>query len=314
MEDTFVYRKKYNIHKSLRRLVSVTPPKADHRTKLTNMKLAFQAPVQGSPDDLVDYFKEEFVTKTGEKRTILRIRPKSARGATPGLVWFHGGGFLLKAAPHHYRLARQYAVETGCQVLMVDYRLMPEYSHPSQINDAFFAWNHITKNAEALLLDPDRIAIGGDGVGGSLAAGCCLKIRDEGWHRPCFQMLLYPILDFYTFGNSPKEYADSPVWNTEANKRMWDQYLYSGLVEGANYASPALPKSFRGFPPTYVEVVLGSCVLSEGINFAGNLEHLGGKYHVVRNAVHGFDAVADSPITIDCVSRRIAKLKEAFAK
>jgi len=314
MGDTFVYRKNYVIHKSLKKLVSVKPPRGKLAIWMTNRGLAMQTPRPGAEHPLVDYLENRYPLSGGGEGHILRIRPKSALGTTPGLVWFHGGGFVLRAAPHHYRLACQYALECGCQVLMVDYRLMPEFTHPCQTEDAFAAWNWITANCESLQLDPQRIAIGGDGVGAALAAGCTLKIRDAGWYRPCFQMLLYPILDFHSFGNSRTDYPDSPVWNLQNSDDMWEEYLYSPYIEDAQYATPARTDSHRDLPPAYVEVVTQSSVTSEGANYAGHLEQFGGKWYPVQTAVHGFDAVAESPITRECVGRRIRALKEAFAK
>lgn len=314
MQDCFVWKKNYTIHNSLKKLVKITPPRGDLAIRMTNRGLAMQAPKPGAVHPMVDYLENRYPLSDGGEGTILRIRPQSAQGVTPGLVWFHGGGFVLRAAPHHYRLACQYALETGCQVLMVDYRLMPRFTHPCQMEDAFAAWNWITANCESLQLDPERIAIGGDGAGAALAAGCTLKIRDAGWHRPCFQMLLYPILDFCSFGNSRTYFADSPVWNMENSDKMWEHYMYSPYIADAQYATPARTADYHGLPPAYVEVVMQSCVTSEGVNYAGNLEYFGCKWYPVQNAVHGFDAVAESPITRECVSRRIQALKEAFAK
>ena len=73
---------------------------------------------------------------TVEKRTIpvndgqsiraLWYSPKDIEENAPCLVYYHGGGFVLPAAPYHYKLAREYADRARCKVLFVDYRLAPD--------------------------------------------------------------------------------------------------------------------------------------------------------------------------------------------
>lgn len=57
------------------------------------------------------------------------IKPKVKKDI-PCLVYFHGGGFVLKASQTHKNLVREYAYKGNMAVLFVDYRLAPKYKFP----------------------------------------------------------------------------------------------------------------------------------------------------------------------------------------
>ena len=65
------------------------------------------------------------------------IPPIRADRPLPCLIDFHGGGFVFKAAPHHFALARAYATQTPCAVLFPDYRLLSEHRFPAPVEDAY---------------------------------------------------------------------------------------------------------------------------------------------------------------------------------
>jgi acetyl esterase len=69
----------------------------------------------------------------------------------------------------HDNLCRILANSSGHAVLSIDYRLAPEHPYPAALEDAITAtrWAHL--NAESLGCSPDRIAIGGDSAGGTIA-------------------------------------------------------------------------------------------------------------------------------------------------
>ena len=95
---------------------------------------------------------------------------------------------------------------------------------------------------------------------------------------------------------------------------MWNEYLEITYIADRQYAAPAYEEELKGMPPAYVELVTNSAVHSDAANYWGHLESAGVsvEMNAIRNGVHGFDSVADSPVTREAVSRRIAALKKAF--
>ncbi len=100
----------------------------------------------------------------------------------PGLLFFHGGGFMMGSLAARDALCRRLAV-AGVRVLSVTYRLAPEHPYPAAHDDARTAllW------AREVL--GGRFAVGGDSAGANLAAGLA---REPG---VTLQVLIYPVVD-----------------------------------------------------------------------------------------------------------------------
>ncbi|MGH7001746.1 MAG: alpha/beta hydrolase fold domain-containing protein, partial [Stellaceae bacterium] len=86
----------------------------------------------------------------------------SESGRLPGLVYFHGGGFVAGSLDTHEGLCRTLANEIGCRLVSVDYRLAPESKFPAAVTDGYAALRWTIEQAAALEINPDRIAVGGD--------------------------------------------------------------------------------------------------------------------------------------------------------
>lgn len=122
-------------------------------------------------------------------RSALLLSPERAQEgrksekALPCLVYFHGGGFVFKAAPYHYRNAAVYAVGAGFKVLLIDYRLAPKDAYHASAEDCFAAYLFAAEQAEKYDIDPARIAVGGDSAGGCLAAETVRRAPPRSRHR-----------------------------------------------------------------------------------------------------------------------------------
>lgn len=107
------------------------------------------------------------------------------------------------------------------------------------------------------------------------------------------------------------EYIDTPVWNAELTKMMWEAYLGKKTPEHMEYASPMEAASFKQFPPTYVEVAEYDALRDEGILLYERLkkENIDAELYEIKNACHGFEVVVNSTIIRKCMSRRIKWLQ-----
>ena len=88
---------------------------------------------------------------------------------SPGLVYFHGGGLVAGGLESHDNLCRRLAVGASCRLIAVDYRLAPEHPFPAAIVDALAAVRHVSRHPGRFGLAPERIAVGGDSGGATLA-------------------------------------------------------------------------------------------------------------------------------------------------
>ena len=241
-------------------------------------------------------------------------RPDGLDRGAPCLVYFHGGGFCVRDAGYIHRYAAQYAQGAGCAVVFVHYRTADIAPFPAPFEDCYAALHWVWDNAPRLRLDRARLAVGGDSAGGTLAAACALRARDEGGPKLCFQLLVYPVTDSRMETVSMKKYTDSPMWNARLNQKMWELYLRDGDHGMPQYAAPALASDFSNLPPAYVEVEEFDCLHDEGVAYACALEAAGGAVHLedVKGTFHGFDFFAGKEISRAMVERRTQPLRNAF--
>ena len=79
----------------------------------------------------------------------------------PGLVYFHGGGFVIGNIETHEGLCRLLANGSRCRVISVDYRLAPEHPFPAAVDDSLEVVRWVAGHSDALGIDRDRLAVGG---------------------------------------------------------------------------------------------------------------------------------------------------------
>lgn len=118
----------------------------------------------------------------------------------PGLIYLHGGGWVIGSLDTHDKVCRRLDDTCGCIVVAVEYRLAPEHPFPAGPEDAIAASRRILDNAEMLGLDSRRIGIAGDSAGGGLSVVTCIANREQAGPRLCCQVLIYPGIDNSTEG------------------------------------------------------------------------------------------------------------------
>lgn len=257
-----------------------------------------------------------FSEPNGRKIRALLYSPRALDGKAPCLVYFHGGGYVLPAAPYHYKLAREYAWLCPCRVLFVDYSLAPEAPFPAAPEDCFAAYAWALTQGDALGLDTARVAVGGDSAGGALAAAVCLMAADRGLPGPCGQMLVYPVTDVGGETESMKKYTDTPMCNSRDMAKYDAFYRPDPSAGELVYAAPLRAESLEGMPPAYIETAEFDCLHDSGILYARRLESCGVPVRLrdTKGTMHGYDIVLKSAVTRESVNERIAFLRDIFQK
>lgn len=211
------------------------------------------------------------------------------RGPQPGIVYFHGGGWVMGDLDTHDTLCRHLANHAGAVVVAVDYRLAPEHPFPAAFEDAFAAVQHISENATALGVDPAKLAVAGDSAGGNLAAAVALKARDLGGPPIAFQHLLYPVLDPGCDTESYRKYATDFGLTADKMRFFWNTYLAG--ADGADpRAAPLLAKDLTGLPPAQIVTAGFDVLRDEGADYARRLRAAGvrAEAECFSGMIHGF--------------------------
>jgi acetyl esterase/lipase len=189
-------------------------------------------------------------------RVYRTLEPGAGR---PLLVWCHGGGFVGGDLdmPEADATAREVSSRAGAVVVSVDYRLATHGVHfPVPHDDVVAAYRWAVASAADLGASADRVTLGGASAGANLAAGACLRLRDEG-DAPASLLLLYPAvhaelpppseeLAVKLKILSPLAAFASPVFGP-----VFENYLGAPLAEATPYAAPALAE-LSGLPPTLI--------------------------------------------------------------
>jgi acetyl esterase len=191
------------------------------------------------------------------------------------LVFLHGGGWVIGNLDSHDRLCRRIANLAGISVVAVDYRLAPEHPYPAALDDARAALTWVAASADALRIDPARIAIGGDSAGGNLAAVLALMGR-EGLAPPTlFQALLYPAVDLVCDSASYQRVTAGVPLTAATMHWFIDHYVPSGIDRSGWMLSPLRAPSLAGLPPALVVTVGNDPLCDEGREYARRLESEG---------------------------------------
>ncbi|MGV9710663.1 alpha/beta hydrolase [Gordonia sp. NPDC003424] len=238
------------------------------------------------------------------------FRPTSVTGDAPGLLWIHGGGFVIGNAQQDDALCRRFADVLGAVVVSVDYRLAPQHPFPAPLDDCH--------EALAVLRDLDgvdtaRVAIGGASAGGGLAAQLALRIRDRGEPTPALQLLVYPMLDDRTGAAGDVDEESLRMWHVKSNRFGWASYLGGTDPE---LVAPARCDDLTGLASAWIGVGDLDLFHDEDMAYADRLRATGihCDVEVIRGAFHGFDMVNPSaPVSKEFFRQQSAALRTAFA-
>ena len=250
---------------------------------------------------------------------VLVYLPTTVQGPLPALLWIHGGGYVMGSADAEDLAVKSIVSAIGCAAVSVDYRLAPETPHPGPVEDCYAALKWLYTHASELGVDPTRIAIGGASAGGGLAAALGLLARDRGEVPLAFQLLIFPMLDDRTVTMAdPHPYTGEFIWTAQANRFGWRALLGQepGGPDISPYAVAARAQSLAGLPPTFISVGALDLFVEEDLEYARRLMRAGvpTELHVYPGAYHGFNMVADAPVSQAAARDQLAALKRAFLK
>ena len=140
------------------------------------------------------------------------------------LVFFHGGGFTIGSIATHDILCRELSRLAPCAVISVDYRLAPEHKFPVAFDDAWDAVRWIASHGADLGVDTQRLAVGGDSAGGTLAAASAIMARDERIAL-ALQLLFYPGVAQDDEAPSHTKFAQGLVLEKPHMDWFFDQFI-----------------------------------------------------------------------------------------
>jgi acetyl esterase len=247
----------------------------------------------GGPEEPITEVKNRSIHGPAGPIAVRVYRPV-LKDTLPALIYFHGGGFVIGNLDTHDRLCRALANASLCAVIAVDYRLAPEHKYPAAVDDAYAATRYIAEHAAEFGIDPNRIAVGGDSAGGSLATVVCLLSRDRGGPQLKFQLLIYPWVSFYDESPSMQQYAKDHFLTRDGLDWFRENYLPSRESGLEPSASPTNAANLQRLPPAMIITAECDPLRDQGEAYARKLEAAGVKVELKRyeGMIHPFLSLA----------------------
>lgn len=141
-----------------------------------------------------------------------------------GVIFLHGGGFMLGSVELFHHLVYRLAKQTGVVWISVDYRLTPKHIFPDQFDDCYGVVTTVLASAAKYGINSNRIVVAGDSAGGNLAAAVALKLRDEN-KKLAAQILIYPTMQFMDFFLPSFMKMSSPTATRHQGAVYWSYYM-----------------------------------------------------------------------------------------
>jgi acetyl esterase len=230
------------------------------------------------------------------------VRPQGSAGALPVVMYFHGGGWILGNERTHDRLVRALAYGAHAALVFVKYTPSPEAQFPVPVEEAYAATKYVAEHGASLGLDPSRLAVAGDSVGGNMAAVVALLAKERGGPAIRYEALFYPVTDARFDTASYQQFADGPWLTRRSMEWFFDAYAPDLADREKPEVSPlrASPEQLRGLPPALVIVDENDVLRDEGEAYAHALMGAGVPVTAVRalGMIHDFmmlDALASTP-------------------
>ncbi|MER7923390.1 alpha/beta hydrolase [Streptomyces sp. NPDC096057] len=266
---------------------------------------------------------EEWITvpggPTGQVRTRI-VRPAGVTGTLPVIIYIHGAGWVFGNAHTHDRLVRELAVGAHAAVVFPEYDLSPEARYPVAIEQNYTVARWVVEQGASKDLDPARIAVAGDSVGGNMTAALTLMAKERGDVPLVQQVLFYPVTDANFDTGSYEQFATGYFLRRDGMQWFWDQYTTDEAERAQITASPlrATTEQLTGLPPALVITGEADVLRDEGEAYADKLREAGVAVTAVRfqGIIHDFvmlNALRETHAAEAAITMAVDTLRKALA-
>jgi acetyl esterase len=211
------------------------------------------------------------------------------------IVYYHGGGWVLGGIEESDLLGRKLAQRSGCAVVLVGYRLAPEYRYPTPVEDSQAGLHWTAQRVPDIAGAPVPLMVAGDSAGGALAAVVSRRSARAGWPRLALQILIYPVTDCDFATTSYTDPANQLLLRAETMAWFWDHYAPDAAARAHPDASPLRAPHLSGLPPAVVITAEHDVLRDEGELYATRLlkAQVPVTFRRFDGQMHGFFAMVD---------------------
>jgi epsilon-lactone hydrolase len=209
--------------------------------------------------------------------------------SAPGTVLLHShmGGSVVNSMHSDRKAAAHIAKAAGTRSLVINYRRSPEHKFPAQIEDVEKAYDWLLGRGYR----PDNVASVGHSIGGNLAVGLAVRLRDRGAALPGAVLAISPWCDMTLSGGSIDTNADVDM----ALSRGLLEFFRSAWLDGTgvDWHDPQvnlLEADLRGLPPIAVFYGTDELLADEAVQLARRAKAAGNNQQLwsVEGGQHSF--------------------------
>ncbi|KAM0477959.1 hypothetical protein ACHAP7_006147 [Fusarium lateritium] len=211
----------------------------------------------------------------------------------PLYIHLQGGGFMFGTLDAEDAICARIAIGSKVVVLNADYRHTPEFTHPTQWNDAedAFEWAH--ENMDKLSCNPSKVILGGISAGAWVAASLTLQrhLNRATDRRPPIagQVLMIPCLAHVDcYEPQLRRMKDQSISSYKQNESapMFSLAEFRWFTSLLKIENPdindtklnpgnATPEQVKGMPPTVLGIVGLDPLRDEALLYAKMLTEAG---------------------------------------
>jgi len=218
-------------------------------------------------------------------------------------------------------LIRELANGANAAIVFVSYTPSPEAKYPIPIEQAYAATKWVAENGQTINVDPSRLAVAGDSVGGNMAiAVTMLAKKRRGDPKISFQVLFYPVTDANFDTPSYNAYQDGYWLTREAMKWFWENYTSDQTNRREPTVSPlqASVEDLAGLPPGLIINGEFDVLRDEGEAYAHKLIDAGVEVRAVRyhGTIHDFvmlNPISETPAARAAIEQASNILKNVLS-
>lgn len=264
--------------------ISLPDDAAAMRTELSRLSRLAMPRVNGV------YATDRMIPVRDDRVQVRVYRPFGLIDTAPGLVFFHGGGWVTGDLESHDGVCRVLSLTARCVVVAVDYRRAPEHPFPIPFHDCRDAFAFVQAHADEFGIDPARVGVAGDSAGGNLAAAVSLRCREESAAMPVVQGLVYPAVDMeFTFASHD---SLGHGFGLDRATMTWfrTQYCPDPELWLDPCVAPIRAQDHSGLPPAVIATAGFDPLRDDGFEYARRLEAANNPpwFRCYDNFIHGF--------------------------
>lgn len=222
----------------------------------------------------------------------IRIYYPNDKSTNSGIIYIHGGGFVVGNLDTHSKIMRNLAYYSNCAIIGIDYKLSPEHKFPVAMEECVEVALYFRKNGFSHGINGEKLAFAGDSAGANLCLASALFLRDMYKDNSFIKGLL---LYYGMFGleDSKSHRLYGGPWDglTKEDLLFYREQYISNLKDSQSPYFNCLEADLtHSIPPCYIvsaefdPVIDDSQLLYEILKDKGNKV----KYHMFEGLIHAF--------------------------